>query len=216
MAETRAAMTEKLETLEERVQDTVTGIQATGKDMLENLQGTITKTTGAVKDTVDEARSTVTGMVENGQETLNDTVSMVKRSFDFTSQMDQHPWRMLSGAVLVGYALGGLATTTVSPHTERQPASASQFQAPISGLWESALDPLKKGLSLVKSAVIDALMSNVREIATQSWPAIAPQVNQALESITAKLDGHPLPSGEQGKKHPREPGHEHREQPPLI
>src|SRR4051812_16177749 len=41
MAETRAALTEKLEGLEERVRDTVAGAKSTAEDMIENVKGTV-------------------------------------------------------------------------------------------------------------------------------------------------------------------------------
>src|SRR5437879_4896653 len=110
MAETRAAMTEKLEVLEKRVRDTVESAKSMGEDMLENVKGTVDETVGAVKETVGDARSAVEGIVENVKDTIDDTVTRVKQSFDLHYQMDHHPWVMLSGSVLAGYLLGGLGT----------------------------------------------------------------------------------------------------------
>src|SRR5215813_7903714 len=167
MAETRAAMTEKIEALEERVRDTVEGAQSTGKDVLENVKGTVDETVGTVKETLKEARSTVAGMVENVKEAIDDTTTMVKRSFDFTYQMDQHPWMMLSGAVLVGYVLGGLDFTTAPSHTRTYPFTSSQPRTQTSRLWDSTLAQFKEGLDLIKGTVISALMSNMREMVKQ-------------------------------------------------
>jgi ElaB/YqjD/DUF883 family membrane-anchored ribosome-binding protein len=222
MEETRASMTEKLEVLAERVRDTVEGAKSTGEDMLENVKETVDETVGAAKKTIGEARSTVEGIIENVKDTMDDTTTRVKQSFDLRYQTDHHPWVMLSGSVLAGYLLGGLGTrntawsyrtrrtwtgteathrgyfaTTVAPDVENQPASSSPSQTRTSSLWDGTLGQFKEEFDMLKGAVIAALMSNVREIAKQSWPGIAPQVEKAIDSATAKLGGHPLTNGEQ-------------------
>jgi len=106
--ETRASMTEKLELLEERVRETIEGTKSAVEDMVENVKGTVDETVEAVKGTVDEAKSTVEDIVENVKGTMDDTVTMVKQSFDLPYQVEQHPWLMLGGSVLVGCLLGGM------------------------------------------------------------------------------------------------------------
>lgn len=213
--ETRASMTEKLELLEERVRETVESAKSTVEDIMENVKGTVDETVGAVKETVIDARSTVEGIVENVKDTMDDTVTMVKHSFDLNYQMDQHPWMMLGGSVLVGYLLGGPGTrsptrpyrtrrswtgaearrsgysaTAVNPDADNQPAAYSQPR--MSSLWDSALGQFREELDMIKGAVIAALMSNVRDMVRQSMPRIAPQLEKAIDSATTKLGGQPL------------------------
>jgi hypothetical protein len=71
-------MTEKLAMLEERVQETVAGAQASVEGIVQNVKGTV-----------------------------GDTVATVQRTFDLPLQVEQHPWPMFGGALLVGYMLGG-------------------------------------------------------------------------------------------------------------
>lgn len=108
--ETRSAMTEKLELLEERVRETVEGAKSTVEDIMENVKGTVGDTVEAVKETVSGAKSTVEDIVENVRGTVDDTVTMVKHTVDLNYQVEQRPWLMFGGSVLVGYLLGGLGS----------------------------------------------------------------------------------------------------------
>jgi hypothetical protein len=49
-----------------------------------------------------EARSTIEGMGEKVKDTMEDTTTMVTRSSDLHYHVDQHPWVLLSGAVVMG------------------------------------------------------------------------------------------------------------------
>jgi len=106
--ETRASMSEKLELLEERVRDTLEETRTAVGDIVDNVKGTVEDTVGAVKETVDGAKSTVENIVENVKETMDDTVTKVKRSFDLRYQVEQNPWLMVGGAVVVGSIIGSL------------------------------------------------------------------------------------------------------------
>jgi ElaB/YqjD/DUF883 family membrane-anchored ribosome-binding protein len=106
--ETRASMNEKLELLEERVRDTLEETRTAVGDIVDNVKGTVEETVGAVKETVDGAKSTVEDIVENVKETMDDTVTKVKRSFDLRYQVEQNPWLMVGGAVVVGSIVGSL------------------------------------------------------------------------------------------------------------
>src|SRR5262249_38838293 len=77
MEETRAALSEKLETLEQQV-------------------------VGTVKD----ARAAVTDTVETVKGAVHDTVETVKETFDVSRQVERHPWAMLGGSIALGF-LGG-------------------------------------------------------------------------------------------------------------
>jgi ElaB/YqjD/DUF883 family membrane-anchored ribosome-binding protein len=106
--ETRASMNEKLELLEERVRDTLEETRTAVGDIVDNVKGTVEDTVGAVKETVDGAKSTVENIVENVKETMDDTVTKVKRSFDLRYQVEQNPWLMVGGSVVVGSIIGSL------------------------------------------------------------------------------------------------------------
>jgi hypothetical protein len=239
MAESRASMTEKLELLEERVRDTVESAKSTGEDILDDVQETLEETVGAVKEMVGETRATAAGMVEDIKDAVKESVAGVKRIVDLPSQVDQHPWAMLSGAVLVGYLVGGLGTgrkassvktrrawtggetqrreyfaTPPSPEVEHHQATASQSHTPPSSL--SVLGQFREEFDMLKGAIIVALMSPVRELVKQSLPGMAPQLEQAIESATAKLGGQPFTAREPKEQRAAGSPSESRDRPPTI
>src|SRR5260370_34005892 len=83
MAETRAALVDKIDALEEKVLGTVETAQATVEHTVESVKGTV-----------------------------EDSVAAVKRTFDLKYQVEQRPWLMLGASVLGGYALGRLYPTS--------------------------------------------------------------------------------------------------------
>lgn len=105
--DTRTSMTEKLGLLEERVRETLEETKSVVEDIVENVKDTVGETVEAVKDTVEGAKSTVEDIVENVKGTMDDTVTTVKQAFDISRQVNQHPWLMVGGAVLLGSFLGG-------------------------------------------------------------------------------------------------------------
>jgi ElaB/YqjD/DUF883 family membrane-anchored ribosome-binding protein len=95
MAETRAALTDKLEMLEGRV-----------NEKIENVQHRVEATVDMAKDTVHDTVEKVKATVEKAKDTVHDTVEMVKATFDIRQQVNEHPWTMVGGAVAVGFLLG--------------------------------------------------------------------------------------------------------------
>src|SRR5262249_32139604 len=78
--QTRSALTEKLETLEDEVMGTVRN----------------------AKETVEET-------IENVTETVQETVETVQRTFDLEYQMQRRPWVLIGGSVVAGVAVGYFA-----------------------------------------------------------------------------------------------------------
>jgi ElaB/YqjD/DUF883 family membrane-anchored ribosome-binding protein len=95
MAETRAALTNKLEKLEGRVTETF-------EDVQHRVEATVDLAKDTVQDTVEKVRSTV----EKAKDTVQDTVEKVKATFDLRQQVNDHPWTMVGGAVAVGFLIG--------------------------------------------------------------------------------------------------------------
>lgn len=101
MMETRTSLTEKLEALEDKVVSTV-----------QDTTETVTEAVQAVTETVQDT-------VSNVSESVQDTVESVKSTFDLPRQVQNHPWALFGGAVVVGF-LGGklfpsLGTVTQAP-----------------------------------------------------------------------------------------------------
>jgi uncharacterized membrane protein len=98
--DTRAVMTEKIDMIEDRVNETMEGTKATIDNVMEKVKG--------VQETIDSAKSTIDNILETMKHTMEETIERVKYTSTVIEQVDQNPWIMLGSAVLTGYVLGGL------------------------------------------------------------------------------------------------------------
>ena len=99
--DTRAVMTEKIDMIENRVNETMEGTKATIDNVMEKVKG--------VQETIDTAKSTIDNILETIKHTIDETIERVKYTSTVIEQVDQSPWIMLGSAVLTGYVLGGLS-----------------------------------------------------------------------------------------------------------
>jgi ElaB/YqjD/DUF883 family membrane-anchored ribosome-binding protein len=185
MAETRAALTEKLETLQERMEGTV-----------ETAHTTVENTVYAVK------------------EGIHETVETVKRTFDLEYQVEQRPWLMMGAAVLAGYALGaighaagrrGLTSEGAPPRqegaddsppvlrTNEESPGATSVTTHSSG-GRPALSRFDEEIDKLRSIVIGAAMGVVREWLKESMPSVSGQLEEVMDTATRKLGGVPTRS----------------------
>jgi len=98
--DTRAVMTEKIDMIEDRVNETMEGTKATIDNVMEKVKG--------VQETIDTAKLTIDNILETIKHTMEETIERVKYTSTVIEQVDQNPWIMLGSAVLTGYVLGGL------------------------------------------------------------------------------------------------------------
>ena len=98
--DTRAVMTEKIDMIENRVNETMEGTKATIDNVMDKVKG--------VQETIDTAKSTIDNILETIKQTMEETIERVKYTSTVIEQVDQSPWIMLGSAVLTGYVLGGL------------------------------------------------------------------------------------------------------------
>jgi ElaB/YqjD/DUF883 family membrane-anchored ribosome-binding protein len=230
----RASMSEKLELLEERVRDTLEETRSAVEGIVENVKETVDETVGAVKETVEGARSTVDNLVENVKGTMDDTATMVKKSFDLNYQIEQRPWLMVGGAVLVGYFLGSwmyrgssyqrgyaereyssddnntLYTAPISDgasfddleesgDTQKNRDASNEYRASMKSAshakprpWSNFLGPFQEEWDALKGVALGTLMGTLRTMVRQNMPTVAPKLEQAINSASAKLGAEPI------------------------
>ena len=104
----QAVITENTERINERVQETVAGVQSTVHRALEGLK--------QMQTTGDGAETAVDELLERVKGTVNDMVERMKPATDLLSYAQQNPWLLVGGAVLMGYVLGRLAREDPSVH----------------------------------------------------------------------------------------------------
>lgn len=174
MDETRASLTEKLETLEEQV-----------------------------RETVDSARSTVEDTIQSVRSGVEETVETVKHTFDVEYQVNHHPWAMLGASVLAGFVAGKLlsgnghaesgpysaglqAGGTSRLYEAAAAAPVSERPSFLSGLVHQFDDEIDQ----LKGVAIGALLGMARDsIKNAVPPSLADQVGEVMDSISSKLGG---------------------------
>jgi ElaB/YqjD/DUF883 family membrane-anchored ribosome-binding protein len=184
MEQTRAALAEKIETLEQQVTDTVSS-----------------------------AASAVTETVENVKDAVGETVETVKESvkttFDFAGHMDRHPWLFMGGAVAAGYFGGRLleqaSATPARPGRPRrttfEPMGLSSqgrmdvAPQPESPGWLSVLtNRFGREIDQIKSLAIGAAIGMARDALVDAAPeTLRPQLKDTINDITEKLGGKAFP-----------------------
>jgi len=207
MDETRTALTDKLEVLEQQVVDTVQGA------------------TAAVAETVASAKEIVQDTVQTVKDSVQETVETVKDTFDLKRHVDRRPWTLLAGATALGFVGGYLlrgrgvgqasdrgrgASTAPAiredPAVIRNGASADQpsvaseatkraAAATVSATnepsWLAHLgDTFQEEISQLQGLAVGTLLGIVRDVVLESVPEpMERQVEDVINGITVKLGG---------------------------
>jgi ElaB/YqjD/DUF883 family membrane-anchored ribosome-binding protein len=204
MEDTRTALTEKLETLEDKLVNTVQETKAAVDETVATVKETVV-------ETVQETRSAVKETVASVKDTMNDGVEGVKDIMDVSAHVQRHPWLSVGGAVLCGYLLGSLLPNGQAPRRERRYLSAdkpSQYgngdarynyqkppavgQTEAAPSWLSTFDP---ELQKLKGLAVGAALGVVRDMITEAVPPqMADQVRTLVDDVTRKVGGDPVAS----------------------
>ena len=185
-------MTEKLEMLEERVRETVEDAQSSVEEIVENVRDTVDTTVAAVKQTVEGAQASVEDMVENVRGTVGETVATVRHTFDVHHQVEQHPWLMVSGSLLVGYLLGNrsggstsAALSTTDPRLAPASTTATASRAspahsqPQQEMGSGVRERFKDEIGIIEGAVIGAVIRTLGAMVKQALLPTASPIKSA-------------------------------------
>jgi ElaB/YqjD/DUF883 family membrane-anchored ribosome-binding protein len=97
----QAVRTENVGRINERVKETVDGVQSTGHRAMEGFKQR--------QATVDGAKTAVDELLERVKGTVNERVEAVKPPTDLLGYAQQHPWLLVGRAIVMGYILGSFA-----------------------------------------------------------------------------------------------------------
>ncbi len=144
-------------------------------------------------------------IAENVKGTVGETVETVQRIFDLHHQMEQHPWLLLSGSLLVGYLLGsggnGRTSAAGSAYDPRfspaspTPASSSESSAhpqPQQETGNGVLERFKDEIAIIEGEAVRAVVSTLWGMVKQ---ALLPPPTPPLTSTRTK-------QGSQSSDHP--------------
>jgi ElaB/YqjD/DUF883 family membrane-anchored ribosome-binding protein len=107
MDERQAAVTENMGQVEAQVQEIIDRVTSTLEGALKGFK--------QVQDTVDGAKAAVDEVLERVTGTVHETVERVQPTADLLEHVQQNPWLLLGGAILMGYLLARLARESASP-----------------------------------------------------------------------------------------------------
>jgi ElaB/YqjD/DUF883 family membrane-anchored ribosome-binding protein len=155
--ETRNAISQKIEVLERRIQETVEG-----------------------------TRTTVEEMVDRVKDVADDFVDRTKQTFDPTYQVHQHPWGMVGGAILVGYVLGIMESRMASRSRPSDvypsyPPDAEQAGVSVipprgrwqqANIWQEVSQEISREIEHAKHAAIEVGRTFVKDFFEQALPAL--------------------------------------------
>jgi len=129
MADTRQALSAKVEAVESLVASAVKETTESVTQTVENVTQTVENVTHAVEDTVSNTAAVLSNTVESTVNTVSDSVQSVKKALDVTAYVEQYPWLVMGGSVAVGYALGSMLPSTGSNgHTAKLGDMGSSFR----------------------------------------------------------------------------------------
>jgi archaellum component FlaC len=97
---TRTIMAEKIEMIEDRVNETMDGTKSTIDNVMHKVKD--------IQGTIEDAKSTVDNLLDTLKQTMEETMERVKSTASLIEQVDQNPWIMFGSAILTGYILSSL------------------------------------------------------------------------------------------------------------
>jgi ElaB/YqjD/DUF883 family membrane-anchored ribosome-binding protein len=187
MEETRTALTEKLEALEEKIVEKVQPI-ATAVERAAEAAADIVED---VKESVHEVKGRVERTAHSVWTTLN-----VRR------HTERHPWAVVGVAATIGCVLGSLGRR---PRAVSEPGPAvprrKQGKTAGNGLAHRSVsdaEPKPQGLfaeelNRLKALAIGSALAVVRDLAKQTLPeAIGDRLAEEIDSLTVRLGSQPI------------------------
>jgi ElaB/YqjD/DUF883 family membrane-anchored ribosome-binding protein len=191
----------------------------------DEMREEIDSTRSDLADKLEALEDRVMGTVQSAQETVEDSIQMakdtvatVKRTFDITHYVEQHPWAMVGGCCLAGLALGALFqslsrrprqfpnrlagkqtsfSASPAPPAAQRGNGSFATAAPLPH-YQSA-PPSQPGLfdlfhdeiAKVKGMAIGYVLGLARDAIKDAVPQWAPQIDDLMNSVTTKLGGEP-------------------------
>jgi ElaB/YqjD/DUF883 family membrane-anchored ribosome-binding protein len=136
------------------------------------------------QETVEETKTSVEDMVDRVKDAADDFMVRTKQTFDPTYHVDQRPWAMVGSAILVGYIIGTMGSRARHP-SYLYPAGASapmprdvgstpvQSSRYPTSLWGDVGKEIAHEIEHAKQALIQAGRSFVQDFFIQTLPVLA-------------------------------------------
>jgi hypothetical protein len=168
MAAQRAALGDKLETLEHKI------------------AGTVQAANDAVRDTVRDAKAGVEATLQSVGESVQASVASVHESLDIPTKVDRHPWGMFAASIAAGFVAGLILNRAGARGFGAGLSAASPTQS--ASATDNLAQTFAPEIQQLKSLAIGAVAGFVRDKLNQSLPdAMRPQVAEMMNSVATRL-----------------------------
>jgi len=185
MADTRRALSDKVEAVENLVASAV-------KETTQTVTETVANVTHTVEDTVHHAADAV-----------SDTVDSVKEALDLSACVENHPWMAMAGSVALGYTLGYLLgpaesypsrqawTAPTPPAPPEAPQTSSNLGSFLPAAWQPVIDRLK-GLAVGTAGGLlgEMLLNAVPESMKQEVSRMIDDTTEAMGGTLLRREQH--------------------------
>jgi len=200
MEETRSSLTNKLEALEERLEEKVSPVT----EAVERATGAAADLVVEVKETVHEMKEKVGETVEEVKQKFGETVASVSSAFNFREHMEEHPWLFFGLAATTGCIIGNMKSSTSHQMAElatasAQPARPHKHARGTGNGWSRKEEGSSKKslfaeeLQRLKGLAIGALMATVRDLARRGLPGeLGSRLADEVDNLTNQLGARPL------------------------
>ncbi|HEY7422761.1 MAG TPA: hypothetical protein VH682_00740 [Gemmataceae bacterium] len=208
MGQTRTALTEKLEMLENKVFGTV-------HDTTGTISNTVQQVGSSVRETVREVGAAVRETTGDVRASVREAVSSARDAVDLSRQMHEHPWLMMGGSVFAGY-VGGLLLDNLErgrlpslpslsapekllpegSELREKVESAPPSRRTGSSFLRALVDTFAPELDKLKRAALGTALGMVRDRVGEAVPAhLKENFSELMNRVTEKLGGEPPPPG---------------------
>jgi ElaB/YqjD/DUF883 family membrane-anchored ribosome-binding protein len=172
MSAQRAALGDKLETLEHKI---VSSVQAAND---------------AVRDTIRDAKGGVEATVNSVRESVQASVASVHDSLDVLAQVDRHPWGMFAGSIAAGFIAGLLLNRANNSRRAGGAAVGGGHVPQGPSLLDHLSQTFAPEIQQLKGLAIGAAAGFVRDKVNQSVPdAMRSQVTDLMDNVATRLSG---------------------------
>jgi uncharacterized membrane protein len=131
--DTRSVMSEKIDMIENRMNETMEGTKSTIDNLIAKVKD--------VEETINNAKSAVDNIIDAIKHTMEESIERVKYTSNVIGQVDENPWIMFGSAILTGYVLGGL-----KEGGSKEVKSSNQYH--ISGKYGAVMEIIEKSIDV--------------------------------------------------------------------
>jgi len=162
--DTRSALAEKIELLEDQM-----------KDKVENAKATVEETIDGIKQKVET------------------TVGNVKQNLSLSYQVQQHPWTMVGASVATGILVGRHFSRNRDGYRYApavRPSSASDFESrpllqalpPRPSFLNTLAEDFKPEIQTIKGLAVGMAITKLGEVVKKNFPSLSEMVDEVISS----------------------------------